>query len=273
MLWGGASTFGECPVWHNVSERLYWLDIPSGVLRAYEPASGNVSERKLGRPSAGLVVETATENLLVGQGSELLRYDMESASLSAFDALPAPRPNERINDLKMDASGNLWVATMDADGRASIGRLLRRSADGSWNIMMDAVPIVNGPALTDDGCSGYVADTANRVVLRFDVPKPEGPHSVDLKVFAQFTDADGYPDGMTVDSTNCLWLAHFDGACVSRWSPEGECLRRVSTPAKNMTSVALAGGRLYMTSAARAGGHGRDQGGALFALDLSHVVS
>lgn len=278
-LWSGESTFGECPVWHSPSQKLHWLDIPSGILRAYDPTSGNVSAWKLGRPSAGLVADPASSNvLLVGQGSGLHRFDLQSASLSAFDELPEPRANERINDLKTDTSGNLWVATMDNDGRIPTGRLLRRTAKGSWQVILDEVPIVNGPALAGDGTqgdhlAGYVADTSNRRILRFNIASAQALHPVEPKLFTQFDEADGYPDGMTLDSQNCLWVAHYDGACVSRWSPDGECLLRVPTPAKHMTSVALAGDRLYMTSAARAGQHSRDDGGALFALDLSQVVT
>jgi sugar lactone lactonase YvrE len=63
---------------------------------------------------------------------------------------------------------------------------------------------------------------------------------------------EGYPDGMTVDSENCLWLAHFAGSRITRYSPEGEILSVISMPVPNITSCTFAGpdlDMLYITTA------------------------
>ena len=57
---------------------------------------------------------------------------------------------------------------------------------------------------------------------------------------------------MTVDSQACLWIAFWDGWCVRRYSPDGECLAKIEVPVAKPTSCAFGGrdlDRLYITSA------------------------
>jgi len=57
---------------------------------------------------------------------------------------------------------------------------------------------------------------------------------------------------MTVDSEDCIWVAHFGGARITRYSPAGEILEVVPLPAFNITSCNFAGAALdtlYITSA------------------------
>ena len=72
------------------------------------------------------------------------------------------------------------------------------------------------------------------------------------RVFADIPEADGVPDGMTTDSEDCVWVAHFGGARLTRFSPAGEVLEVVPIPALNITSCAFGGAELdtlYITSA------------------------
>jgi sugar lactone lactonase YvrE len=66
------------------------------------------------------------------------------------------------------------------------------------------------------------------------------------------TEEEGYPDGMTVDSESCLWLAHFAGSRLTRYSPEGKVLQVIPMPVPNITSCTFAGAdldTLYITTA------------------------
>jgi sugar lactone lactonase YvrE len=72
------------------------------------------------------------------------------------------------------------------------------------------------------------------------------------KVFLQFGKGDGFPDGMTIDSEGCLWIAFWDGWCLRRYSPDGEWIETLKMPVQRPTSCAFGGrdlDRLYITSA------------------------
>ena len=99
--------------------------------------------------------------------------------------------------------------------------------------------VSNGPAFAPDGRTAYFADTFGRRLLRFDLDAKGMPMS--QSVFAEIGETEGYPDGMTVDRTGTLYVGHWDGAKVSRWSPEGTRLSDLAIPARNVTSLAFGG--------------------------------
>ena len=70
--------------------------------------------------------------------------------------------------------------------------------------------------------------------------------------FAAFTPEQGYPDGMTVDAEDHVWIAFWDGWCLRRLSPEGRIVREIPLPVQRPTCPAFGGrglDRLYITSA------------------------
>ena len=62
--------------------------------------------------------------------------------------------------------------------------------------------------------------------------------------FIQFETADGHPDGTTVDSEGCLWVAFYGGWSVRRFSPDGKLIREVRFPCAHVTKLAFGGEEL-----------------------------
>ena len=102
------------------------------------------------------------------------------------------------------------------------------------NYMID-----NGPTFSTDGKTLYHTDTVKRSIYAFDLD--ENGDLSNKRVFVQLTEEDGHPDGMTVDSENCIWLCHFGGSRVTRYSPEGEILQVIPMPVPNITSCTFGG--------------------------------
>jgi sugar lactone lactonase YvrE len=97
----------------------------------------------------------------------------------------------------------------------------------------------------------HCTDTVKKTIFAFDL---HGDGSIGGKrPFIQLTDpAEGHPDGMTVDRENCLWLAHYAGARLTRYSPEGKVIQVVPMPVPNVTSCTFGGPNLdtlYITTA------------------------
>jgi sugar lactone lactonase YvrE len=96
----------------------------------------------------------------------------------------------------------------------------------------------------------YHNDSGRQLTYMFDLDEAGAPSN--RRVFAQFGEGDGYPDGMTVDAEDCLWIAFWDGWCVRRFSPDGECIAKIDLPVQKPTSCAFGGAGLasmYVTSA------------------------
>ena len=55
------------------------------------------------------------------------------------------------------------------------------------------------------------------------------------------TPADGLPDGLTIDSEGCVWLALFQGGAVRRFDPDGRLMLDVALPTPFVTCPAFGG--------------------------------
>jgi sugar lactone lactonase YvrE len=139
---------------------------------------------------------------------------------------------------------------MDDAEQERSGSLYRLDADLSWSRQDTGYLVPNGPAFSPDGRHLYHTESSARTIFRF-VLGEDGALS-DKAVFAQFGGADGYPDGMTVDSQGCLWVAFWDGWCVRRLSPTGEVIDQIELPVQRPTSCTFGGAgldQLFVTSA------------------------
>jgi sugar lactone lactonase YvrE len=98
----------------------------------------------------------------------------------------------------------------------------------------------------------YHTDSAPRTIYAFDFS--DSGEISNRRVFAQFGEDDGHPDGMTVDSDGNLWVCFWDGWCIRRLAPDGGIAERIAMPVQRPSSCAFGGlhlDRLYVTSAKR----------------------
>ena len=171
-----------------------------------------------------------------------------------------------MNDAVADAQGRVWAGTMALDEKSSTGSLYRLDPDARVSRADAGYCIANGPAVSADGRHLYHTDTAQRTVYRFTLDDAGTLGARER--FIRFEEDWGHPDGMTVDAQGGIWIAHWGGARVSRFSPDGELDRAIALPASQITSCTFAGedlDRMFVTSAAI--GVDEEQGGGLFEVD------
>jgi sugar lactone lactonase YvrE len=112
--------------------------------------------------------------------------------------------------------------------------------------------VTNGPAFDAIRGRMYHTDSALRVIYAFDF-SASGEIS-NRRLFKQFREDEGHPDGMTVDADGNLWVCFWDGWCIRRLTPDGEIAERLAMPVQRPSSCAFGGpdlDRLYVTSARR----------------------
>jgi xylono-1,5-lactonase len=242
------ATLGEGPVWVEHEQALYWVDIPEKRIFRWSEAEG-VRSFTVTRHVCSLVPRTSGG--FVGGGYDgFLALDASFAIEVIGDPEPT-LPRNRFNDAKLDRSGRLWAGTMDRLERDTTGSLYRLDPDLTWSRIDSGYHVTNGPAFSVDGGTMYHTDSARQTVFAYDVDEHGARNR---RVHLQFGEGDGYPDGMTVDSEGCLWIAFWDGWCVRRFSQQGERLAEIPVPAQRPTSVAFGGAeldRLFITTASR----------------------
>jgi sugar lactone lactonase YvrE len=167
-------------------------------------------------------------------------------------------PGNRFNDGKADCAGRFVFGSMSTaanDGVSAAppsgglyileGKNCRRLAKNITNS--------NGLAWNHDSSKMYYIDTPTRCVREFEYNPERGELGAN-RVCVSIPEAEGLPDGMTIDTEGMLWVAHWGGGQVSRWDPHtGLKIGEVAVPVKNVTCCTFGGPKLdllFITSAA-----------------------
>lgn len=258
-------TLGEGTTWSAREQALYWVDILDPALNRLSLVDGTIARWAMPEP-LGWVVERSRGGLIGGFKSGFAEIDLDPFAIRSIGDPEPHRPGNRMNDGKADRHGAIWCGTMELAEENPHGVLYRLDPDRSWAAMDTGYLVPNGPAFSACGRWLYHSDTALRTIYRFALT--ENGLS-ERQVFARFDEADGYPDGMTVDAEGFLWVAHWDGGRVSRFDPQGKVERAIALPARRTTNVTFAGDaldRMFVTSAT-VGLEPTDYDGALFEVD------
>lgn len=256
---------GENPLWHSVEQRLYWTDIPAGRLFRYEPHSGRHEQVYQGRPVGGFTFEASGGLLLFrDRGNVALWRDGEFVDIIA--EIPEERAS-RFNDVIADPAGRVFCGTMASEH--SKGRLYRLDMDGQITPILESIGCSNGMGFSPDLKTFYYTDSFAGEIYTFDYGIDAGSLT-NRRVFASFPEAEGLPDGLTVDRDGYIWSAIWDGNGVARFSPDGQVVARITLPTRKVSSLTFGGVDLRDVYITTAGGNTREDdglaAGALFRL-------
>lgn len=246
----GQAALGEGPVWCGEDRLLYWVDILAGRVHRFDPASKKDRFVQFDG-SVGAVALREAGGLLVAIDRSLVRSDGEGRGLEVLASPEDHLPTNRFNDGKCDRLGRFWVGSMNTDAASPTGSLYCLDTDRSLRTVLSGVTIGNGLGWSPSGDVMYFTDSPLRTIYAMDFEVASGRVGP-KRTFAVVEPGRGVPDGLTVDSEGFVWSAHWDGACLSRYSPGGSLDSVVELPVPRPTSVAFGGPdlqTLYVTSA------------------------
>lgn len=264
---------GEGPVWDGRTGTLMWVDIRAGELLSWRPAEGGAADvRSLGEPVSFVALTPDPGTVLVGLASGIGRLRLASGAPERILRPEPDRVGHRLNDGNVAPDGSLWFGSMDDAEAEPTGMFYRWSA-GGLRAFGEATVVTNGPLVDGDRALAYTADTSGGRVFRHRLDGNGDPGPAEPLI--EFGKGDGHPDGLTLDAEGHLWVCHFGGARVTRFTPEGEAVLAVPMPTAQVTKVAFGGpdlATLYVTTAAR--GHDPEiepLAGHLFAFEVEGV--
>lgn len=239
--------------WDARRSRLWGVDIHGAKLWQWDLHSSQYQSWQLDQRIGWVLPVAQGNDLLLGLQTGFALADADSPERHAWLARPfGANTAMRLNDAKADASGAVWAGSLNNDDETrSDGCLFRLDPDGSLTVIDRHYCVPNGPAISADSRLMLHIDSARTTIYAFDFDL--ATHSVGGKrVWKTFQSEDGAPDGMCFDAEGCLWVAHWGRGWVSRFSPQGDLLRRVALPVTQVASVCFAGAaleRLFVTSA------------------------
>jgi D-xylonolactonase len=251
-VWETPALLGEGPVWDERENALYWVDVVGKKVHRYRPADGarktwsfETEVTSLAPRRRGGFVGTTRHAFA------FFDFSGDAARPRLIAEIEADIAGNRCNDGKADAWGRFWAGTVDeANWRDATGSLYRLDADLEVRKIEGGYICSNGPAYSVDNKTFYHNETMKGLIYAFDLG--EDGEIRNKRPFAKLGEGEGGPDGLTVDAEDCVWVCHFGGGRITRFSPRGERMRTVLLPVPNVTSCAFGGtglDTLYITTA------------------------
>lgn len=243
---------GEGPVWDEARGLIWWLDIRGACLHRHEVATGRNEVQSLECRLTALALTQRNGFIACGDRGFVRLEVAEDLQVRLGEVLAAPqeRPGNRFNDGKADARGRFWAGTMDDAERGPYGTLYRLDAVRGLERIRTGLAVPNGPCFLADG-TVLITDSPQRLITALELDADGDP--VAERTFAHFNAAQGFPDGMTVDAENHVWVAFWDGWCLRRLSPRGDIVAEVALPVQRPTCPVFGGAdlnQLFITTAA-----------------------
>jgi sugar lactone lactonase YvrE len=243
----GDAQIGEGPVWRPETASLLWVDIAGQNVHESDPATGATMTRHLPESVGAVALTDGSDDLLLAcqSGFGSLRGDEFASLATVLDR------SERMNDAKCDPAGRFWAGSTAQDFSAGRGRLHVLEPGGEHRVAVTGLTLPNGLDWSLDGKIFYLADSLAHEIIAWDYDVTDGTLT-DRRTFASFT-GEGIPDGLTIDTDGCLWVAVWGGHRVVRLDPGGRVVRIVDLPVAQPSSCTFGGpglDTLFVTSAA-----------------------
>ena len=258
---------GEGLLWSSRENAVYWVDIIGQKLHRLSLQDSSTRTWDIPEKIGWVVERREKPGFIAGLQSGFFELTLDPFAIRHI-ADPEPHlPDNRLNDCCVDRHGRIWAGTMDVAIEKVTGSLYRLEPSLEITKLDSGYSVTNGPAFSPQHDCVYHSDTGRSRIYRFDLDASGTP--TNKREFIRFPREWGFPDGMTVDAEGFLWVAHWGGGCISRFTPEGQRERWIELPASQITNVVFAGDnldRLFVTSAAD-GKPDEPLAGSLFEVD------
>ena len=251
ILWKLKCKLGEGTLWVKEHNSIYFVDIKKKKFFSLDIKKNKKKIFSVNK-EIGFLAHIKGYVFVLGLQGELRIQNIKTKKVIKSIFIEKNLKLNRINDGKTDTVGNLWFGTMD--------NLERKIEKGSLykldkNLLLTKVDknyrITNGPAFIDQ-FNFYHTDSSKKIIYKIKINKKN--KIISKKIFKKFSKKDGSPDGMTLDKNKNLWVAHFNGACISVLNKNAKLIHKINLPAQNITNCAFGGqnnSEVFITTATK----------------------
>jgi L-arabinonolactonase len=242
-------TIGEGPVWDVAEQALYFIDILGKKVLRFDPANGQTQTWDV--PDViGSMALRESGGAVVALASGVHTLDFESGACAMLATSADLNDMVQLADGKVDRRGRFIVGSSDRAMAQARGKLYVLEGQSILREIDSGIIIANGPCWSPDDQILYHSDSIRNTVFAYDYDIATGT-AANRREWASTKDLGGIPDGATIDSDGCMWMAICEGQKVVQFRPDGTLERVIDMPVKCPASVMFGGAaldQLYVTS-------------------------
>ena len=216
------------------------MDIPFGrIFRISPQANWDLVIEYEGEPN-GLKIHKDGRIFIADYRNGLMLLDARSGRIMSLVSGYNGERFKGLNDLVFASNGDLYFTDQGQTGlNDPTGRVYRLRAQGRLELIADNIPSPNGLVLNGKESILYLAVTRANAVWRLPL-LPDGTVSR-MGVFIQLSGGRG-PDGLAIDESDGLAVAHPDMGAVWVCNHRGEPLFRIQSPRSDIVTNCAYGG-------------------------------
>ena len=236
-IWKSKTLLGEGTLWVPFLNSVFFVDIKKRKILILNTKTNKKKILKLDK-EIGFISHIEKNIFVFGLKSELRIVNLDNFKTIYSIDIELNKPNNRINDGKVDPAGRLWFGTMDNFEKKQSGSLYCLDNHLRLHKVDQNYFITNGPAFLDKN-NFYHTDTKKKIIYKIKINRKF--KIVKKNIFLKLDHTEGSPDGMTVDNKNNLWVCHYHGGKISVYDLKGHKIHQVFLPAKNITNCTFGG--------------------------------
>lgn len=248
---------GECVLWDDMQEAVWWTDIHSRMLYRYRIGPQILDKWCTPERLCSFGFVDGDERLIAAFENGFAFYNPSNGDVQWLAKPEENITGTRFNDGRVDRQGRFWSGTVveaeearDNNGNPATASLYCLEGDGSVHCHEKNIQISNSLCWSIDGGKMYFADSPTQTIQVYDFDASSGTPE-NKQVFVQMQ-GNAFPDGSTIDRDGGLWNAAWGAGEVIRFTPDGQKDISLQLPVSQPTCVALGGPKmnlLFVTTA------------------------
>ncbi|XP_067356491.1 regucalcin isoform X7 [Channa argus] len=176
---------GEGPVWEESQQTLLFVDIIGQKIHRWSPVTNHIESMDAG-DTVGFAVPRRTGGYVAGVGRSIVAVDWTTQTTTSLVEVDEDKPNNRLNDGKVDPIGRLLAGTMGKELRPAEvmkkqGSLFSVIADLTVTKHLNQVDISNGMDWSLDMKTFFYIDSLSLTIDAFDYDTNTGQLGVRLQ--------------------------------------------------------------------------------------------
>ena len=231
---------GESGFYLDRTNEIVFLDLikPSIIFYSIDTKILTKLNLKLKKP-LGNVYPLNDNNFIISSYEGMHIYNRKKNALKYFNDIRKINELQNISYNDGTISKNkLWIGLSHIKESKNLG-YFGYLQNKNFVTIDKGFKVSNGPAIDEKKGYLYFSDSSKSCIYQYNLK------NLKKKTLIKFKRNQGFPDGITLDNKNGLWVAHWAGGQVSRINLNSKKIDfSIKIPALNVTSVTFVGKKL-----------------------------